>query len=71
MIVPRYKHTAVDRNRLKRRLREIVRTRLLPALPPSDVVIRSRPEAYDATFDALADQVERAGRRIPNLVAGE
>ena len=68
--MPRYKHTAVDRNRLKRRLREIVRTRLLPTLPPADVVIRSRPDAYDAPFDVLAEQVQRAGRRIPRLVAG-
>ena len=70
VIVPRYKHSAVDRNRLKRRLREIVRTRLLPSLPPADVVIRSRAEAYDASFDALAAQLEHAGRRIPRLVAG-
>ena len=34
MIVPRHRHTAVARNRLKRRLRELVRTQLLPAAPP-------------------------------------
>ncbi len=36
-VVPKYGHTSVDRNRLKRRLRELVRTRLLPSLrPPAD-----------------------------------
>lgn len=33
-VVPKYGHTSVDRNRLKRRLRELVRTRLLPSLRP-------------------------------------
>jgi RNase P protein component len=31
-VVPKYGHSSVERNRLKRRLRELVRTRLLPAL---------------------------------------
>ena len=32
IVVPRHQHSAVDRNRLKRRLRELVRLELLPAL---------------------------------------
>lgn len=65
--MPRYKHTAVARNRLKRRLRELARLRLLPALadlPPADVVVRVWPSAYGAGFDALAADVERAMRQI-------
>ena len=60
-IVPRYKHTAVDRNRLKRRLRELVRRRLLAELaelPAVDLVIRAKPCAYDCSFVSLAAQVE-------------
>jgi ribonuclease P protein component len=60
-IVPRYKHTAVDRNRLKRRLRELVRRRLLAELgelPAVDLVIRAKPTAYDLAFESLAAQVE-------------
>ena len=68
IIVPRHKHTAVDRNRLKRRLRELVRIRLLPTLAPSDVVIRARAEAYGDSFDALARQIERAARDIARLL---
>lgn len=67
IIVPRYKHTAVARNRLKRRLRELARLRLLPALadlPPADVVVRVWPSAYAARFDALAADVERAMRQL-------
>jgi ribonuclease P protein component len=69
IVVPRHKHTAVDRNRVKRRLRELVRTRLLPTLPPCDVVIRARTEAYDDSFDALARQIERAAREIAREIA--
>lgn len=63
-IVARHRQSAVARNRLKRRLREIARTRLLPALPPLDVVIRTRPEAYSATYTALGAQLERAMARL-------
>ncbi len=60
LVVPRFKHSAVDRNRLKRRLRELSRLRLLPTDLAADVVLRIRPDAYDASFDALAADVERA-----------
>jgi ribonuclease P protein component len=64
IIVPRYKHSAVDRNRLKRRLRELVRTRLLPTLPAIDVVVRAFPSAYNAGFDMLAEQIGRVREAI-------
>jgi ribonuclease P protein component len=76
IIVPRHKHSAVDRNRLKRRLRELSRTRLLPALAPlgaagggGDLVIRARPEAYGASFEGLARQVERVGRDASRILS--
>ena len=60
VIVPRYKHSAVDRNRLKRRLREIIRTSLLPALDVHvDVVVRALPHAYAAPFETLHAQLAR------------
>jgi len=58
-VVPRYNHSAVDRNRLKRRLREIVRTSILAGLPPVDVVIRTRPSAYNAQFSTLLAEVSQ------------
>jgi ribonuclease P protein component len=71
--VPRHQHSAVDRNRLKRRLRELVRVELLPslrALPPSaartsvDISIRARREAYTATMDALRHDVTTTESRV-------
>lgn len=52
---------AVVRNRLKRRLREIFRRDLRPALDEggatADVVIRARPEAAGADFTTLRREV--------------
>jgi len=62
--VPRFKHSAVARNRLKRRLRELTRTRLIPTDLPADVVLRIRPDAYDASFDELAADVTEALARL-------
>ena len=67
VVVPRYSGPAVDRNRLKRRLRELVRTRLLPSAPSVDIVIRARPEAYAASFDALVADVVRVITQLVRL----
>jgi ribonuclease P protein component len=60
LIVPRHRQTAVARNRIKRRLRELSRTRLLPLELTADVVIRIRPEAYRASFPELVSDFDRA-----------
>jgi len=57
----RVRAAAVQRNRLKRRLREIGRTVLLPLLEggeqQADVLVRARPEAYLASFGDLRDEL--------------
>ena len=68
-VVPKYKHTGVARNQLKRRLRELVRTRLLPTLPPGDVVIRPNPAAYGASFAQLTAELDVAGERAKRALA--
>lgn len=68
IIVPRHRQTAVRRNQLKRRLRELVRRELLPALPTGAVLIRARAEAYEATFAQLARQIARVRRDAARLV---
>ena len=68
-VVPKYKRTGVARNQLKRRLREIVRTRVLPTLPPGDLVIRPHPAAYDASFERLVAELVGAADRATRLLA--
>jgi ribonuclease P protein component len=68
VIVPRYGHSAVARNRVKRRLREITRRALLPWLEQagvgSDIILRARRSAYEAPYEALrVGLVELAERR--------
>jgi ribonuclease P protein component len=57
----RVRAAAVQRNRLKRRLREIGRTVLLPLLERggqrADVLVRARPEAYLASFGDLREEL--------------
>ena len=50
---------AVDRNRMKRRLREAVRRHLLPGVPV-DVVINPKKSLLTADFAELLDEVSRA-----------
>jgi RNase P protein component len=58
VIVPRFTHTAPQRNQLRRRLREILRRAVLPVLPaPLDVAARARPTAYDARFELLRAEI--------------
>ena len=68
-VVPKYKHSAVDRNRLKRRLRELVRLHVLPEMPPLDLVIRVFPSAYHRPLAALRSDLEQAVRRLTRELA--
>jgi ribonuclease P protein component len=58
VVVPKYGRKIVDRNRTKRRLRELARIRLLPVMGQVDLVLRAKPEAYRSSFDQLASQVD-------------
>jgi len=64
VIVPKHGRRIVDRNLLKRRLREIGRRQILPALDARgaqrDILIRARVAAYTAEFETLAREVGEA-----------
>jgi ribonuclease P protein component len=64
IIVPKFGRDSVKRNLVKRRLSELVRSDLLSALRRTDVLIRARPEAYGASFDALREDVRAIRQRI-------
>jgi len=54
LVVPSYSHGSVERNKLKRRLREISRRRILPDMKEAtDLVVRAKEEAYLAKFSEL------------------
>lgn len=62
LIVPKHGKRIVDRNLLKRRLREIGRRQILASREgaPADILIRARRRAYDAEFEELAREVRGA-----------
>ena len=63
-VVPKYKHSGVERNRLKRRLRELTRLDVLPDLAPMDLVFKVLPVAYARDFETLRAEVLQAVRKI-------
>ncbi len=63
-MVPKGRQTGVARNRLKRRIRELLRTRVLPGLPACDLVVRAFPHSYGASFEQLSDELDRVRARI-------
>lgn len=62
LVVPKHRRRIVDRNLLKRRLREIGRRTLLPRLDDAevalDVLVRARREAYEREFDELESELK-------------
>ncbi|HUP01878.1 MAG TPA: ribonuclease P protein component [Gemmatimonadota bacterium] len=62
-ITPKFGRTAVRRNRLRRRIKELMRATLLARPEPLDYLVRARPAAYDLSHaglsSALADLAER------------
>ena len=59
LIVPKFGHTGVARNRLRRRLREIWRCQVQPRQGSRDLLIRAHPGAYQASFVALRTELLR------------
>ena len=61
VVVPKHKQKIVRRNLVKRRLREIGGLELLPRLEAAglalDLMVRARPEAYGASYEALREEL--------------
>ena len=58
--------TIVDRNRLRRRLRELVRLQVLPRCKNVDMTLRALPTAYEIDVRVLMAEVKQiAGKLEP------
>lgn len=62
---------AVERNRIRRRLREAVRLRRALLAGPVDVVINPKKSAIRVEFSALLEEVEQAFQLIARRIAEE
>jgi ribonuclease P protein component len=58
VVVPKFGFTAVRRNKLKRRLRELTRQHVLTRASSCDLLLRARRNAYDASFETLREDVD-------------
>jgi ribonuclease P protein component len=63
-VVPRFQFTAVARNRLRRRLKEMLRREALSTLPSVDLVVRTKRVAYSAPASSLHSELMDSVRRI-------
>lgn len=66
VVVGKQGHTIVERNRLKRRLRELVRTRVIPLVKATDIVFRASEAAYRASFAQLSQEIEQITKNLGN-----
>ena len=59
VIVGKYGHIIVERNRLRRRIRELARARVIPHFKGVDLIIRALPGAYAADFSQLGEEIDQ------------
>ena len=64
IVVPKFGFTAVRRNKLKRRLRELTRIHVLAQSCSCDLILRAKRETYDATFDRLREDIVHLAAQI-------
>ncbi len=64
VVVPKFGKTVVERNRLRRQLREIARLVVLPLVPGRDVLIKALAAAYRCEFSSLSAELAGVARTI-------
>ena len=68
VVVPKHGHKIVERNKLKRRIRESARIELLPLCLEHavslDILIRAQPGAYEAEFGQLRDEIKELAEEL-------
>ena len=69
--MPKYDHTIVERNRLRRRIRELTRTVLIPGCTGIDLLIRALPAAYETDFGSLATEIDTIRTKLSLITLGE
>lgn len=61
---PKFGHSSVERNRLRRRLKELTREVLLARDEPYDYLVRARPPAYELDFAGLREALAGLAGRV-------
>jgi ribonuclease P protein component len=68
LVVPKHRRKIVQRNRVKRWLRESARLELLPRCMEADaaldILIRAQPQAYETDFEQLRKEVRELAAQL-------
>ena len=64
-ITPKFGHSSVERNKLRRQLMELLRD-VVARSDSRDYLVRARPSAYDRAFAELRDQLSSLIERAPS-----
>ncbi|MFN2601276.1 MAG: ribonuclease P protein component [Gemmatimonadaceae bacterium] len=68
VVIGKHGRSVVKRNKLRRRLRELVRVHVIPAFAGVDVVLYANPSAYDLEFDELTGETIRIKTQLASVV---
>lgn len=64
-ITPKFGHSSVERNKLRRRLSDLMKRLLLSSPAARDYLVRTRPTAYERSFEELGQALGSLAGRIP------
>jgi ribonuclease P protein component len=68
VIVGKHGHSVVERNRLRRRLRELVRLHVIPDFTGIDLVLFAGSSAYDLEFEKLTGETISIKAQLTSVV---
>ena len=68
VVVGKRGHSAVERNKLRRRLRELIRVHLIPYFSGLDVVLYASSSAYEVGFVQLTAETISIKTRLTSVV---
>jgi ribonuclease P protein component len=64
IVVPKFGFTVVRRNKLRRRLRELMRLHVLTQHSSCDLLVRAKPHTFDAPYDRLRAAIQQLAVEI-------
>ena len=68
MVVGKYGHSVVERNKLRRRLRELVRVHVIPEFAGIDLVLYAGSSAYGLEFEKLTGETIRIKTQLTSVM---
>ncbi len=68
VVVGKHGHSVVERNKLRRRLRELIRLHVIPDFAGIDLVLYAGSSTYSLGFEKLAGEIIRMKVQLTSVV---